>query len=211
MRTSNRTPSRVNAEPSARSSGSKPSRRLSSQPTTPRSTCATNRANSSRLSSRAKWSAETFVTTAQDGRNRSSERSLSSASTTQTSERPIRTFPTLWSSSQLTTIPPLTTVGSAPRRSKAKPTIPVTVVLPEVPVIATVVLSWTRRASISALRMTGTPRRRAVARSGLSSSTAVLATTASVRLCTPDPSWGKRVSPARQSLATVAGCCPVSR
>ncbi len=114
------------------------------------------------------------VTTAQVGNNRRNEPSLSSASAT--SRLPL---PSLAELPNISSLPPITIVGSSPQRDITWAIIEVVEVLPCEPATATAYFIRINSPSISARGMTGTRRRCASAISGFSASIAVLTTTTS--------------------------------
>ena len=123
----------------------------------------------------------------------------------------MRVFPTHLSVTQFSTGAPLTTLGSRPAHSSIHPAIPVTVLLPDVPAIATHRCDCTRRARISDRCTTGTPNDLAATRSGLSDSIAVLTTTATSFPLRPVPSCGVKRMPHPASFFKMPRSCPESR
>ena len=103
--------------------------------------------------------------------------------------------------------PPMTAVGSSPARSSIRATIDVVVVLPCAPPMAIPVRrSRISSASISALAITGTPRRRASTISGLSCRAADVTTTtsASPMLSPACPSCTRTPIPASRRVMSVS-------
>ena len=97
------------------------------------------------------------------------------------------------------------TDGSRPAPRRISKTIAATVDLPLVPVTAMVRCSATKCASSSERCTSGTPSRRAAARSGTPLSTAVETTSAAQSPATPLPSWGTTPMPSRSSCARASG------
>ena len=174
-------------------------------------TCERKRSKSAFVSSSGKWSAEALSRSAASGRKARIWRELSSTSATQSGPSPRRTAPVRAGPAQLRQGAPFTTVGARPAQASRWPRIAVVVDLPQVPATATSRLRESSAESSSARRATGTPRRRAAARSGLSSSTATEATTRAVAGVTPEPSWGKSATPCARSAARAGTGSSASR
>ena len=120
-----------------------------------------------------------FVMTATTGVSSRKERSYSSASATRKSPFPRRAFVP-----RMRTRPPTRIVGSKPASVRTIPVSDVVVVFPWVPAMATPCFKRMISPSISARRITGIPRSRAAATSGLDSLTAEEMTTRSAsRTC----------------------------
>ena len=115
-----------------------------------------------------------FVMTATMGNRCRNEPSDSSASATSTSPCPSRAF-----DPKARALPPMIAVGSSPASASTVAIMVVVVVLPWLPATATPSLTRMSSPSISARGMTGMPRARAAATSGLSCRTALETTTTS--------------------------------
>ena len=115
-----------------------------------------------------------LVMTATVGNRWRNEPSDSSASATRISPWPSRAF-----DPKARALPPMIAVGSSPASARMTAIIVVVVVLPWLPATATPSLTRISSPSISARGMTGMPRARAAATSGLSARTALEMTTTS--------------------------------